>query len=214
MEIENRRKPLAKKDNIAIWRSDNTSTGKKTYKASIDQINGERKYVTIFPDLGSIKLMPEEILEIMNRNKIKLDGHNEKGPFECTVVNRGISTSQVQKGANTYYNHTLNLGVAYHKKDPAGYLCGFSCNGVGFFKDVIHKDDSLEITPEECFDLLDGKTIFKENREASLNFLKTNSLTKEQQENPELPRFKTARIDIRKDLQSIGRNPQDFSMKY
>lgn len=196
MNEEEKQKPEANFGNIAVWPAKTVNGNLKVNTVTIDKFDGERQYVSVFPKIGDFELLPNEILEVCSKNRVTLEGMHDGKQFACTIVNRGIETNSNDKDGNTYKNHTMKLGLAFHKIDKEGHTFGYSCNGVGFYKNTLDKNTNKEIhlTPEDCFTLLDGKTLIKDGLIASLrpdSFSKTNT--------PELedpPNYKTARLNI------------------
>ena len=177
MEKENKDKPLASTEKIAVWPHQETSKGVKIYRVSFNQFNGERHYVSVFGKAGNVEMNPDNILELCLRNKVTIKSENEKGPFTCTIVNRGVDEKSNQKGDKVYQNHTLKTGIVYHKLDQEGRLFGYNCNRVGFYcsSEDSKTNKQMYIAPEDCFKLLEGKSIFKDEKMASLKTVATPS---------------------------------------
>lgn len=199
MKNEQKIKPLAKLGNIAVWPAKEIKTGVKIQTVSFDQCNGERQYVSIFPKMGNITLDAEQILNLCLKDQVTVNGESSYGPYTCTVVNKGIETSEQQKDGNTYKNHTMKTGLAFHKIDKNDNLFGYSCDGIGFYRssEDTKTNKEMELDPKDCFKLLEGKSIFKNDKMASLKIFQTNNVgSKPEEKEEEATKYKTARLDI------------------
>lgn len=198
--MEDKKKPLEKSGNIAVWPAKELKNGNKVYNVSFENADKQRNYVSIFANIAGHELKSDEALTLALGKEVRITDETQYGPRTCTIINRGIETKIATKDDKSYENNNMILGVAFHKLGQDGRTFGYLCNGVSFFAESrdLQNDKSIYLTPKDCFKLLDGVTITKDKTQAFLKYVEevkapaTNGLTGEEKT------YKTARLEITK----------------
>lgn len=194
-------KPILKSGNIAVWPAKQLSTGHKPYTVSFEKADKERTYVSVFPNIAGYELRPEEILALSLGKPVRMEDENHScGPKICTIVNRGIESKITEKDEQSYTNNKMILGIAFHKLGENGHTFGYNCNGVNFYAQSgdPKNDQDIYLTPQDCFKLLNGETIIKDNREAFLRHIENVKAEPKEGSTEEVKSYKTARLEIHK----------------
>lgn len=202
----NNKQPLERSGNIAVWSAKVLKNGKKIYNVSFENADQQRTNVTVFAKIAGYELQPDEILALASGKNVRIVDETLSGPKICTVVNRGIETKIIEKNGHIYKNHSMLLGVAFHKIDNEGKLFGYLCKDIGFFAESNDPANqrSIYLTPQDCFKLLDGLPVVKGDNEAFLRYIDitkvpaSNGLTNEEKT------YKTARLKISKQHQDYN----------
>lgn len=193
-------KPLITSGKIAVWPANELKSGKKIYNVSFENADNQRSYISVFANIAGQELKSDEILALSCGKNVRIEDETEYGPRICTIVNRGIEIKIIEKDGRSYENNTMILGMAFHKLDEKGKTFGYLCNGISFFAESTDPKSKRDIylTPQDCFKLLDGLPITKDDNEAFLSYIdevkapSTSNLTSEEKT------YKTARLEITK----------------
>ena len=200
MEKE-RRTPFIRSGDITVW-DRQTSKGIKIYDILESPQEGAPKRTHIFAKFGSHDLTPKEAFDLYRKKDvvIKLTGQN--GPYNCTIVNRGINKEENTIDDTTYENRCLKLGVTYHlyRKNTQEHF-GYRCDGVNFFKKVNREDTEINLSATDCWRLRDNKKVIKDSIEIKMSTIEVSS-----KDNTE---YQTARLSTERSSERIAHKPEE-----
>lgn len=193
-------KPILTSGNIAIWPPKKVGNDKTVYPVSFETSDKKRDYISVFANIAGYELKPEEILALRQGIPVKIEDFSQDKLKVCTIVNRGIEIKINEQEGKLYENNFMKLGVVFHRSNEVKQLLtyGINYNGsqISFFiesKDP-ETDRSIYLKPEDCFKLLDGQIIFKDDLQASLDYIEEIKMNYAQGEKI----YHTARLNIEK----------------
>lgn len=198
--MESFKKPLVSSGNIAVWPAKELKNGKKIYNVSFDNADKERNYISVFANIAGQELKPDEVLALSYGKNVRIEDETQYGRKIYTIINRGVETKIAEKDGNSYENNHMVLGIAFHKLTPEGKTFGYLCNGISFFAESgdLKSQREIYLTPQDCFKLLDGQPIIKDDNEAFLSYIEEVKAPSTNSSASEEKTYKTARLEITK----------------
>lgn len=171
-EVDRRKtgtKPAYSEGKIAIWPRE-TPSGVAIWNIREEQGSGP-VVTACFAEVNGYEMVAEEAAALYRGDDViaTMRAKESGKEYDASLFNAGVKTDSKTVGEKTYDNRTLQVGMGIRVHNAEGRHTGYLIDSVGF---PVYLKGGAQLEAGECWKLLKGETIEKDNYQLKLDEVK------------------------------------------